>query len=68
MNMHRHKPPHNRRDHQHGIQKDSHGQDQPVDKSRAQQVSLAEESPGNKAQREAAATHPFSPGEPAGGE
>jgi hypothetical protein len=68
MNMRRHKRPPDQGDQQHGIQKDSRGQDQPVDKSRAQQVCLAEESPGKQAQRDAANTHPFSLGAPAGGE
>jgi hypothetical protein len=68
MSMHRHKRPHNRRDEQHGIQNDSRGQDQPVDKSRAQQASLAEETSGRKAHREAAAFTSISTGEPEAGE
>lgn len=50
------------RDHDQGIARDSLGQEQPKDKSRAQQ------SPGEKAQRDAARDQPPSPGEPAGGE
>jgi hypothetical protein len=41
MNIHR---PHARKE-QHGIHVDSRGQDQPVDKSRAQQTSVGEECP-----------------------
>jgi hypothetical protein len=55
-----------RRKHHHGILPDHRGQDQPTDKSRAQQVSLGEEA-GEKAQRDAA-EQPISPGQPAGGE
>ena len=43
MNIHR---PHARKEQQ-GIHTDSRGQDQPVDKSRAQQTSVGEECPGN---------------------
>ncbi len=45
----------------HGITKNSRGEDQPKDKSRAQQTS------GEQAQRDASRQLP-SPGEPAGGE
>jgi hypothetical protein len=57
MNIHR-----PARKEQHGIQIDSRGQDQPVDKSRAQQTSLGEECPGEQAQR--AATAPWPPSGP----
>jgi hypothetical protein len=46
----------------HGVVRDERGQDQPKDKSRAQ------ETPGQKAQKDAAQSEPQSPGEPAGGE
>ncbi len=46
----------------HGIERDTRGQEQPTDKSRAQQ------SAGDKAQRDAALDQSMSPGEPAGGE
>jgi hypothetical protein len=62
----RHKSP-ARRKHHHGILPDSRGQDQPTDKSRAQQAHLGEEA-GKEAQGDAATSHPLSPGEPAGGE
>ncbi len=45
-----------------GIVRDSRGQEQPKDKSRAQQSS------GDKAQQDAAREGPPSPGQPAGGE
>jgi hypothetical protein len=45
-----------------GIVRDERGQDQPMDKVRAQQTV------GLKSQKEAAQTQPPSPGEPAGGE
>jgi hypothetical protein len=64
MNMHRHQQPHHQHNQHHGIQKDSRGQDQPVDKSRAQHVSLAEEA-HEKSERDAPSTDPFSTGEPA---
>jgi hypothetical protein len=53
MSIRRHRPMPPRGDHQHGIQTDSRGQDQPVDKSRAQQASVGEERPIEKAQRDA---------------
>jgi hypothetical protein len=49
---------------QHGILTDSRGQDQPLDKSRAQQTSVGEDCPGERAQRNAAAPWPASPGRP----
>jgi hypothetical protein len=67
MNNRRHRPAPARSD-QHGIQTDSRGQDQPVDKSRAQQTSVGEECPGEKAQRDAATPWPPSPSQSAGGE
>jgi hypothetical protein len=51
MNVHR---PQSARKEQHGIHIDSRGQDQPVDKSRAQQTSVGEECPGEKANCDAA--------------
>jgi hypothetical protein len=45
-----------------GIVRDERGQDQPKDKERAQQT------PGQKAQKDAAHSQPQSPGEPAGSE
>jgi len=47
----------------HGIHRDLRGEDQPADKSRAQQTSTGEE-----AQRDAARDQPPSPGQPAHGE
>ena len=57
MNIHR--PP-SRRKEQHGIHIDSRGQDQPVDKSRAQQTSVGEGCPEEKAHCDAA-TPPWDP-------
>ncbi len=54
------------RKHHHGILPDSRGQDQPTDKSRAQQADLEQEA-SEEAQRDAT-SQPMSPGEPAGGE
>jgi hypothetical protein len=53
----------------HGIEPDLRGQDQPKDKSRAQQPGTPEapRTAGEKAQRDAA-RQPLSPGEPAGHE
>ena len=45
-----------------GIARDHRGEDQPMDKERAQRDS------GLRSQKEAAQTQPQSPGEPAGGE
>jgi hypothetical protein len=42
-------PPQSARKKQHGIHIDSRGQDQPVDKSHAQQTSVGEECPAEKA-------------------
>ena len=47
---------------QQGIARDERGQDQPVDKDRAQRTSA------QKAQKDAAESQPASPGQPAGGE
>jgi len=47
----------------HGVYRDLRGEDQPADKSRAQQTSKGEE-----AQREAAVNQPPFPGQPARGE
>jgi hypothetical protein len=55
-----------RRKRHHGILQDDRGQDQPIDKSRAQQTHLGEEAAD--AQRDAAVGQPMSPGQPAGGE
>jgi hypothetical protein len=68
MRIPRQKPSPERTDRQHGIVRDSRGQDQPADKSRAQQASFGERSAGQEAQRDAATTEPISPGQPAGGE
>jgi hypothetical protein len=57
MNIHR--PP-SRQKEQHGIHIDSRGQDQPVDKSRAQQTSVGEGCPEEKAHCDAA-TPPWDP-------
>ena len=54
-------PPNQQRGH--GITRDARGEQQPDDASRARQVAA-----GEKAQRDAAANEPMSPGEPAGGE
>jgi hypothetical protein len=51
----------------HGVGQDLRGEDQPTDKSRARQMGTSE-SPGWKAQRDAALDQPQSPGEPAGHE
>jgi hypothetical protein len=51
MNIHR---PQSARKKQHGIHIDSRGQDQPVDKSRAQQASVGEGCPEEKAHCDAA--------------
>jgi hypothetical protein len=50
-----------------GIDRDLRGEDQPADKSRAQQTSKTRQrsSDGLKAQRDAAEQQPQSPGEPA---
>jgi hypothetical protein len=56
-----------RRKRHHGILQDDRGQDQPTDKSRAQQTHLGEEA-GEEAQRDAATSQPMSPDQPAGGE
>jgi len=48
---------------QHGIHIDSRGQDQPVDKSRAQQTSVGEECPEEKGRRDAS-TAPWPPSGP----
>jgi hypothetical protein len=54
---------------QQGITRTDRGEDQPADKTRAQQVHKGErESAGEKAQRDAAREQPQSPGEPAGHE
>ena len=45
-----------------GIARDERGQDQPIDKDRAQRTS------GLKSQKEAAQSQPEAPGQPAGGE
>jgi hypothetical protein len=50
MNIHR---PRCERKEQHGIHIDSRGQDQPVDKSRAQQTSVGEGCPEEKSQSDA---------------
>jgi hypothetical protein len=50
-----------------GIRPDERGQDQPTDKTRAQQVTHGEEA-GRKAQRDSAVQQSPSPGQPAGGE
>ena len=55
-------PPRRARTSDHGMQPDERGQDQPTDKKRAQQTS------GDKIQRDAARERPPSPGQPAGGE
>jgi hypothetical protein len=69
MRVPRQKPSPTRTDRQHGIVRDSRGgEDQPADKSRAQQTSVGEQSAGQEAQRDAATTQPISPGQPAGGE
>jgi hypothetical protein len=57
MDVHR---PRSARKQQHGIEIDLRGQDQPVDKSRAQQTSVGEECPGEKAHCDAA-TPPWDP-------
>jgi hypothetical protein len=59
-------PPPPRDDHgsrrsDHGIKRDSRGEDQPTDKRRAQQTSIGDQSGAGREQ-------PPSPGEPAGGE
>ena len=46
----------------HGVHRDLRGEDQPADKSRAQ------DAPGERAQRDAALEQPRSPGQPARGE
>jgi hypothetical protein len=46
----------------HGVTRDTRGQDQPADRTRAQQAS------GEAAQRDAAVAQPPAPGQPAGGE
>ena len=46
----------------HGVHRDLRGEDQPADKSRAQQTA------GEQAQRDAALDQPPSPGQPARGE
>lgn len=51
-----------------GITRNQRGEEQPADKSRAQQVHKQESSEGEKAQREAAERQPLWPGEPAGHE
>jgi hypothetical protein len=58
---------HPRRKRHHGILPDHRGQDQPTDKSRAQQVSFGEEA-GEKAHHDAATDQPPSPGQPASAE
>jgi hypothetical protein len=65
MNIHRPGPA---RKEQHGIHIDSRGQDQPADKSRAQQTSCGGDCPEEKAQRDAAEPWPPSPGQLARGE
>jgi hypothetical protein len=53
-------------DHGHGIQRDIRGQDQPTDKASALRTTSKEETAGERAQREAPATGPRSPGQPKG--
>ena len=50
-----------------GIRPDERGQDQPTDKTRAQQVTHGEEA-GRKAQQDSVVKQSPSPGQPAGGE
>jgi hypothetical protein len=68
MRVPRQKPSPVRTDRRHGIVTDSRGQDQPADKSRAQQATFGEQSAGQEAQRDAATTQPIAPGQSAGGE